>query len=185
MLLAFMLNLTAFPLCFGLMPVVAKDVYQADQTTLGYMVAAFSAGAVIGSLIVSRFAHRASPARMMIIFSICWYAMLLVFAQAPTPAVGIPVLVFTGLAQALGLVAAVSMLMRNSDQSFRGRIMGIRMMAIYGNLPGLLLAGWLITRFGYPATATAYCIAGIIVTLTIAFFWRDVLWRSDAPTNQR
>jgi len=185
MLLALMLNLTAFPLCFGLMPVVAKDVYNADQTTLGYLVAAFSAGAVIGSLIVSRFAHRAPPARMMIVFSVAWYLMLIVFAQTSTPAMGIPVLVVTGIAQALGLVAAVAMLMRHSHDAFRGRIMGIRMMAIYGNLPGLLLSGPLIAQLGYPAMATLYCSVGIVVTLVIAVVWRAVLWRADAPANQR
>ena len=58
MLLAFLLNFTAFPLTNHLMPVVVKNVYQSDQTTLGYLVASVSVGALIGSLLMSRFAHR-------------------------------------------------------------------------------------------------------------------------------
>ena len=46
MLLAFLLNLTAFPLFNNLLPVVAKDVYLSDQTTLGYMVAGAASGAL-------------------------------------------------------------------------------------------------------------------------------------------
>ena len=46
MCLAFILNLTAFPLMSNLMPVVAKQVYLADQTTLGYMVAGAASGAL-------------------------------------------------------------------------------------------------------------------------------------------
>jgi Na+/melibiose symporter-like transporter len=185
MLLAFLLNLTAFPLFNNLLPVVAKDVYLSDQTTLGYMVAGASGGALTGSIVLSRFAHKVPPARMMIIFSIAWYAMLLVFARAPEPAIGIPVLMLTGLVQSLGMVPATAMLLRNSDEQFRGRIMGIRMLALYGNLPGLLLSAPLIASIGYPNTATLYCAIGITFTLIIAICWRVQLWRLDAPANKR
>jgi MFS family permease len=185
MLLAALLNFTAFPLTNHLMPVVAKNVYQADQTMLGYMVASVSTGALIGSLLMSRFAHRIFAARMMIVFAVAWYLMLAIFAQMPNPAFGIPVLVLVGFVQSLGLVPAGAILLRNSDERFRGRIMGIRMLAIYGNLPGLLLSGPLIAGFGYPATAMSYCAVGILFTLIIAVGWRDVLWRADAPANRR
>jgi MFS family permease len=185
MLLAFLLNLTAFPLFNSLLPVVAKLVYQSDQTTLGYMVAGAASGALTGSVVLSRIAHRVPPARMMIVFSLAWYTMLLVFAQATSPAIGIPVLVLAGLAQSLGLVPATAMLLRNSDEQFRGRIMGIRMLAIYGNLPGLLASGPLIANFGYPVTAMLYCAIGILFTLIIAARWRVQLWRLDAPANKR
>ena len=185
MLLAFLLNLTAFPLFNNLLPVVAKDVYLSDQTTLGYMVAGAASGALTGSIVLSRFAHRVPPARMMIIFSMAWYAMLLVFARAPDPAIGIPVLVLTGFVQSLGMVPGTAMLLRNSDQQFRGRIMGIRMLALYGNLPGLLLSAPLIANIGYPNTATLYCAIGILFTLIIAVRWRAQLWRLDAPANKR
>jgi len=185
MLLAFLLNCTAFPLTNHLMPVVANNVYRSDQTTLGYMVAAVSTGALVGSLLTSRLAHRVSAARMMIIFNLAWLFMLAMFAQMPTPAIGIPALVLVGLAQSLGLVPAAAVLLRHSDERFRGRIMGIRMLAIYGNLPGLLISGWLIPVFGYATTATAYCAVGIFFTLVIAAAWRRVLWQADAPANTR
>ena len=185
MLLAFLLNLTAFPLFNNLLPVVAKDVYLSDQTTLGYMVAGAASGALTGSIVLSRFAHRVPPARMMIVFSMAWYAMLLVFARAPDPAIGIPVLVLTGFVQSLAMVPGTAMLLRNSDEQFRGRIMGIRMLALYGNLPGLLLSAPLIANIGYPNTATLYCAIGIFFTLVIAVTWRAQLWRLDAPANKR
>ena len=184
-LLAFLLNLTAFPLFNNLLPVVAKNVYLSDQTTLGYMVAGAASGALTGSIVLSRFAHRVPPARMMIVFSIAWYLMLLVFARAPGPAIGIPVLVLTGFMQSLGMVPATAMLLRNSAERFRGRIMGIRMLALYGNLPGLLLSAPLIAAIGYPNTATLYCAIGITFTLIIAVVWRAQLWRLDAPANKR
>jgi predicted MFS family arabinose efflux permease len=184
MLLAFLLNLTAFPLFTGLLPVVAKDVYHSDQTTLGYLVAGAASGALLGSIVLSRIGHAVRPGRMMIIFGAAWYAMLLVFAHMPSAAAGIPALVLAGFAQSTGLVPATAMLLRTSDQ-FRGRIMGIRMLVIYGNLPGLLIAGPLIAAYGYPAMATLYCAVGLAFTLWIGVRWREHVWRLDSPANTR
>jgi hypothetical protein len=78
-----------------------------------------------------------------------------------------------------------AVLLRTAGERFRGRVMGIRMLAIYGNIPGLLIAGQLIGVFGYRATASLYCVMGIAVTVLIAWRWRTFLWRRDAPANAR
>lgn len=185
MCLAFFLNLTAFPLMHGLIPVVAKQVYLSDQTTLGYMVAGASSGALLGSLVIGRIGHAAHPARLMLVACAAWYAALLLFAHMPHPDSGIPVLVLAGCAQAVGQVPMATILLRASDEKYRGRIMGIRMLAIYGNLPGLLIAGPLIAHFGYPATATLYCLLGLGFVWFVAARWRSHLWRADALANAR
>ena len=184
MSLAFLLNLTAFPLFTGLLPVVAKEVYLSDQTTLGYLVAGAATGAFLGSIVLSRIGHAVRPGRMMIIFGAAWYTMLLVFAHMPHATAGIPALMLAGFAQSMGLVPATAMLLRTSAQ-FRGRIMGIRMLVLYGNLPGLLIAGPLIASFGYPVMATLYCVIGLAFTALIAVRWRAQIWRLDAPANTR
>jgi predicted MFS family arabinose efflux permease len=149
------------------------------------MVAGAAFGALLGAIVLSRYGASVRPGRMSIVFCAGRYAMLMVFAQLQHPLGGIVVLIFAGLAQSLGQIPMVTLLLRNSDEQFRGRIMGIRMLAIYGNLPGLLLAGPLITHFGYPATGTAYCIFGLVFTALIAVRWRDHLWRREAPVNAR
>ena len=185
MCLAFLLNLTAFPLMTGLLPYVAKAVYQTDRTWLGYMVAAAASGALIGSLLLSRYGGSVRPGRMVIVFSVGWYAMLLTFSQIENPALGLIALVGAGCAQSLSQVPMAAMLLRSSDEQFRGRVMGIRMLAIYGNLPGLLLSGPLIARFGYPVTAALYCLLGIAFTIALTALWRAHLWRLDAAANRR
>lgn len=185
MCLAFLLNLTAFPLMHGLMPVVAKQVYLSDQTTLGYMVAGASSGALLGSLVTGRLGHAAHPARLMLVACAAWYVALLLFAHMPHPESGIPVLLFAGCAQAVGQVPMAAILLRSSEEKYRGRIMGIRMLAIYGNLPGLLIAGPLIANFGYPATATLYCLLGLGFVWFVATRWRTHLWHADALANAR
>ncbi|MGQ0749469.1 MAG: MFS transporter [Betaproteobacteria bacterium] len=185
MCLAFLLNLTAFPLSSNLLPYVAKEIYLADQTVLGYMVAGAASGALITSLAVSRYGGTMQAARVMLLSCVVWYAMLLSFAHTTHPAPGIAALFLAGCAQSVSQVPMATLLLRLSEVKYRGRIMGIRMLAIYGNLPGLLISGPLIALFGYPATATFYCMIGIVFTLVIGYRWRTQLWRRDAPANQR
>ena len=71
--LAFLTNLTAFPLTMGLMPYVAKDVFHVDQTWLGYLVASFAAGAFVGSLLLSNVASSIRLTRLMMGTSSLWY----------------------------------------------------------------------------------------------------------------
>ena len=185
MCLAFLLNLTAFPLLNGLLPYVAKEIYRGNQTVLGYMVAGAAFGALLGSLTLSRSGGVSHAARIVIIFSVVWYSMMLVFSQLQTPAAGIAVLMFAGFAQSMSQVPMAAMLLRNADAQFRGRVMGIRMLAINGNIPGLLVSGPLIASCGYPATAALYCAIGIAFTVLITLRWRRVLCRRDAPANKR
>ena len=77
-----------------------------------------------------------------------------------------------------------ALLLRNAAPEFRGRVMGIRMLAIYGLPIGLLMSGPLIGRWGYPVTATLYCLIGLAFTLFIAVHWRQHLWRREAPANR-
>ena len=185
MCLAFLVNLTAFPLVHGLLPYVAKTIYRTDQTGLGYLVASFSFGALVSSIALSRVGHTIRPARAMIIYCLIWYAMVIVFAQMKSPVGGIPALMLAGLAQGLSMIPMSALLLRNTGEQFRGRIMGIRMLMIYGVPIGLLTSSPLIGRFGYPATATLYCAIGLVFTLLIAVHWRADLWRLEAPANTR
>src|SRR5262245_14765460 len=104
MCIAFLLNLTAFPLMNGLMPYVVKEVYGAGWTTRGYTAAAAAFGALMSSIIMSRFAHSIRPARTMIFGGVSWYAALIVFAHTPDPHSGGPVLILAGFAQSVSQV---------------------------------------------------------------------------------
>jgi hypothetical protein len=68
--------------------------------------------------------------------------------------------------------------LREAGERFRGRVMGVRMMAIYSLPLGLLAAGPLIGRFGYSAVATLYAGIGLVFTLLISLRWRAELWRA-------
>jgi predicted MFS family arabinose efflux permease len=185
MWLAFLVNMTAFPLTLGLLPYVAREIYHVDQTGLGSLVASFAVGALTGSIAIGFAGRSIRPARMMIIYAVVWYVMLLAFIHVPGITGGRVSLVLAGFAQSLSMVPMAVMLLHGAGAHFRGRVMGVRMLAIYGLPLGLLAAGALIERFGFTATATGYCIVGLLMTGAIAARWRSALWPKDAAANAR
>ncbi|MGA3400849.1 MAG: MFS transporter [Acetobacteraceae bacterium] len=185
LLLAFLVNMTAFPLTSGLLPYVAREIYHIDQTGLGTLVASFAGGSLIGSITISMAGRLIRPARMMLVFAIAWYAMLLVFAHMPDAPHGRAVLLLAGLAQSLSLVPMSVMLLQGAGERFRGRVMGLRMLAIYGLPIGLMATGALIGRCGFTAATTLLCSTGLLLTLVIAVHWRADLWPREAPANGR
>ncbi|MBN9562613.1 MAG: MFS transporter [Alphaproteobacteria bacterium] len=185
MWLAFLVNFTAFPLSNGLLPYVAREIYRIDQTGLGYLVASFACGGLTGSIVVSLIARSIRPARMMLVFAVVWYCFLLVFVHMPTPTSGGAMLALAGFAQSLSMIPMAVMLLHSAGAQFRGRVMGVRMLAVYGLPLGLLAAGSLIERMGWPAAATLFCVVGLGLTLAIGVRWRADLWPVRAAANAR
>ena len=87
-------------------------------------------------------------------------------------------LVLCGFAQSLTMVCHTVILLSASSPSYRGRIMGVRMLAIYSLPVGLLIAGVLIGWIGFRATASLYAIVGLVFTILIAVKWRASLWQA-------
>ncbi len=76
------------------------------------------------------------------------------------------------------MVSHTVILLRASSQRYRGRVMGVRMLAIYSLPLGLLAAGGLIGWIGFRATASLYAVVGLTFTVLIAIRWRDRLWHA-------
>jgi predicted MFS family arabinose efflux permease len=183
-LLAVLVNLLAFPLSNPLLPYVAREIYAVDETGLGYLVASFAGGALLGSAAVS-VRGRIAPARTMILASLAWFACLLAFAQMRTAWGGAAMLALAGFAQSLSMVAVAVVLLDIAGGRFRGRVMGVRMLAIYSLPLGALAGGALVESVGFRATGTLYALAGIVLTLAIAWHWRAHLWHAELAVNGR
>jgi MFS family permease len=179
---AFLANLTAFPITNGLLPFVARDIFHTDQSGLGYLSASFAVGSLIGSITLS-LVSGVRIARLLIGATLAWYAMLLVFVEIRTMPAAMACLVLAGIAQSMSMISAAVILMRTASAHLRGRVMGVRMMVIYGLPIGLLAAGSLIDLIGYSAMGSVYAVAGIIAMSAIAVHWREDLWPAHAPAN--
>ncbi|MGB6400731.1 MAG: MFS transporter [Bradyrhizobium sp.] len=184
MWIAFLANLTAFPLSNGLLPYIVREIYGAQQTALGYLSASFAIGSLIGSMVLS-LTGGIRVARLMIGAAVAWYAMLLVFAEIQTVPAAMACLILAGFSQSLTMISIAVILMRSASEHFRGRVMGVRMMVIYGLPLGLLAAGSLIDLIGFAATGTLYAASGLALMLVIVLHWRADLWHLHAPANAR
>ncbi len=177
MWLAFLINLTAYPVSNGLLPYVAKRVYQVDATGLGFLVASFSFGGLLASLTVVMTGGSRSPERSTLVHTALWYALLLGFGHLGSFGAGLLTLVAAGFVQNVAMISMTGALLAAADDRFRGRVMGVRMLAVYGLPLGLMAAGGLIEWVGYPPTISAFSVAGLLFTLLIGIRWRASIWR--------
>ena len=75
--LAFLVNLTAFPLSHGLLPYVARDIYQIDANGLAHLMAAYAIGAMIGSLGLAWSGRTSTSTRLISPLDETWYSVLI------------------------------------------------------------------------------------------------------------
>jgi hypothetical protein len=107
------------------------------------------------------------------------------FVQMQTVPSAIAFLMLAGFSQSLCMISIMVILMRTASEHFRGRVMGVRMLAIYSLPLGLLAAGSLIEEIGFAATGTLYAAAGLALMLAIVLHWRADLWHVHAPANAK
>jgi len=178
MLLAFAINLTAYPISGGLLPYAAERVYHVDARGLGLLAASFSLGALAGSMTMVVTGGPERPARATLVHTALWYALLLVFAHVGRVGVGMATLLAAGFVQSIAMISMSATMLADAAAGFRARVIGVRMLAVYGLPLGLLAAGLLIPRVGYRSALTLYTTLGLTVTIVIGLVWRAALWRA-------
>ena len=172
MLLAFLINLTAYPTTGSLLPYAADRVYGVDARGLGWLSASFSLGALLGSTVMVVTGGPRRRARATLVHTLLWYLLLAAFAHVTRMGPGMLTLLVAGFVQSIAMISMATTLLAEAAPVFRARVMGVRMLAVYGLPLGLLAAGFLISRLGYPVTITLYSLTGVVVTVLIGLRWR-------------
>ena len=175
MALAFLANFTGFPIIRGLLPALARDVYAMDETGLAQLIALLAIGALLGSLATATILRVTKPARMMVIWLVIWHLFILLLGLFSIPMAASVVITMIGLAQSFAMIPMSVLLLNTADESYRGRISGIRMLAVYGMPMGLLMGGVLIEWIGVPATTVVFGSVGLVGSTAIVARWRNIL----------
>tara|TARA_Y100000758_G_scaffold298419_1_gene259629 strand:+ start:72 stop:1235 length:1164 start_codon:yes stop_codon:yes gene_type:complete len=171
MFLAFLVNATAFPFTNGLLPVVARDVYGHDENGLAVMIATFAGGALVGSLLMAAVVKFSHPERFMMLAMIIWHLLLILFAQTQSNTWGLPLLALIGASVSFCMITMSVVLLTFTKFEMRGRVMGVRMLAVYALPMGMVLGGWLIEQYGVSVTITGYAVAGLVAIALSLFKW--------------
>ncbi len=179
LLIAAMYNVTGFPFSTALMPIFTKDVLHAGPEVLGLLNGAMGAGAVIGALAVAGFGSAIGPGShrqgRWLVWAVNggWHASMILFAIATLTLPGLlpfiavllillAVKALTGIGRSVSLVLVMTLLMGNSDPEYRGRMGGMRVLAIQAHFPASALNGWMVTQIGAPLTALYLGIGGSV-----------------------
>jgi hypothetical protein len=97
-----------------------------------------------------------------------WFGLLGVFVYTPDYVLAIGVLVLMGMAQMMALTSITVLLLGTTRSDMRGRVMGLRSLAVAPLLLGGTLAGAAATSVGAPLTTMGSAIIGRLVTGGIA-----------------
>lgn len=176
-LLAFLVNFSAYPATNGLLPYAAKEIYHVGANGLGHLVAAFATGAFIGSLLLVTTGGPRRTERFMLINLTAWYVLLIVFAQIPDKLPAMAMLLVIGIVQGTAMISMSVTLLNAVAPEYRGRIMGVRMLAVYGLPLGLMIAGVIMEPIGYPGLVSFYAVIGLVCIALIGLKYREILWK--------
>ena len=97
-----------------------------------------------------------------------WFGLLGVFACTPAYPMALGVLVLMGIAQTVALTNMTVLLLSTTTSTMRGRIMGLRALAVAPLFLGGLLAGAATSRVGAPLTTLGCAVLGLLLTAGIA-----------------
>ena len=174
--IALLVNLLAYPFVLGLLPYAAKEVYVIGQTGLGWLALAFAIGALAGSVAVGTARLPIHPGRVMLASAGIWFGAIALFGLTDWLPLGLMLLFTMGFAQSFCLLPVAAIMIRGAREDMRARVMGMRIVAVWGLPIGLLAAGPVIDHMGYSACALLYAAAGLAATVAIGYRWRSALW---------
>lgn len=167
LMVAVVINLTGWTLHTTLMPIFAKEVLDTDSAGLGFLLFAFGVGAFTGSAIWASIPNLRHVGKLLIVAAILWHASILVFATSHNFYISIGILAFTGMAFASTQVLMLTLLLRTTEPEFRGRVMGLRVLAIYAFSFGSVAAGAMAGLWGAPWAANIMGSVGIVLVLIL------------------
>jgi len=153
-------------------PFFARNILHTNERGLGFMMACSGTGALISALFVAHFAslrgklrHRG---RILFIAILGVMIGLLLFCATRNFAIASTLMFVEGFGMILS-VAILNMSMQQlSNDTMRGRVMGIYTTAFLGLPPvGSLLAGWLSRYMPAPRAITGMTICAMICFITV------------------
>ena len=168
--IAVVINLTGWPFHTALLAIFAGNVLGTGPDGLGLLTAAFGIGALCGSIVWASFRNLRHIGKLMILSVVVWHGSMLVFALSTSFYLSLAILLFTGAAFSSTQVMMLTAMLRATQAEYRGRVLGLRVLAIYAYVFGGAGAGWMAGAWGAPASAMIIGITGAMLTLALMVF---------------
>ena len=167
LVIACLLNLLAAPYRYAFLPLFARYILDAGPTGYGMLTAMAGVGALVAGLWVVSLGNVKNKGRLLVWSSLAWPAALLLFALSTWYSLSLAFVFVAGLAQAVAWTVIATLILSNTIQTMRGRVMGLRTGVVIALPLGNLLAGAAAERFGAPMAQGAYATLAIVIMLAV------------------
>jgi predicted MFS family arabinose efflux permease len=171
----FLTEFTVFPMVNDLMLVIARDLHGLDVDGAGVMRAVASGGALAGSILAGSFRNTLRPGRALILLTIVWHLITLAIAPSPYYPLTLALFFTWGVFGGSAFVMLMLGLLAETPSAFRGRVLGLRGLAIFGLPAGLVLGGWLAEAFSVETMLIVHGTMGLAMVALAYLLWPK-LW---------
>lgn len=140
-----------------LLPVQIEEVFKLEVEALGLLLSMIGVGALIGSLVIAGLSKNNHRGWVLLITSMLSGVAILLAAATTSYAVAVVIMVILGLGDSGRRALNSSLIMEQTDEEHRGRVMGVYMMN-FGLIPlGAIPLGFITASFD---VRIAFALAG-------------------------
>ena len=140
-----------------LLPVQIEQVFKLQVEALGLLMSMIGVGALVGSLVIAGLSKNSPRGWVLLITSMLSGVAILLAAATTSYAVALVIMLFIGLGDSGRRALNVSLIMEQTDEEHRGRVMGVYMMN-FGLIPlGAIPLGFIASFFD---VRLAFALAG-------------------------
>ncbi|MBI4336586.1 MAG: MFS transporter [Chloroflexi bacterium] len=157
-----------------MLPVMARDVLKVGSTGYGALASAVGVGSLTGALLVATRGDAMGRARVQLVATIGFGALLLAFAFSPWFPLSMVLVAITGMMASAYDTTMNTLLQVTSPDQYRGRVMGLYAMTWLGTFGGMQ-AGAIASVIGAPIAVGIGGAAVVINGLRVAPFLRRLV----------
>jgi predicted MFS family arabinose efflux permease len=169
-------NIWGFPFT-SMIPVIGKDILGLGPGGVGVLASAEGLGAFMGAMLLALYAPGAW-ARYLYVGGVALYFLLLIgFGLSSDTLVSGAILTAAGFSGAGFAAMQSALVLLNSNDMIRARMMGVLSMCIGSGLLGFLHLGWLAAQIGPGEACMVIGIEGAIALGLTVYFWPELLKR--------
>jgi predicted MFS family arabinose efflux permease len=167
LLIAGLYNLFAAPYRYAFLPVFARYILDTGPAGYGMLTAMAGAGGLSAGVFVISLGNFRRKGRLLVFATFGLPTSLLLFAVSTSYPLSATLVFIAGLSQTLVWTTIATLILSNTEQSMRGRVMGLRTGVIIALPIGNLLAGAIAERFSAPLAQGGYAVAAALLMLVI------------------
>ena len=152
-----------------LLPILVVDVYKLESEAYGFLISLIGLGSLVGSIFIA-FIGKWKRGLLLVLGIFISAISLLLVGLIPNYSVAAILMILLGLGNTAPMTINMALIMDNTEDIFRGRMMSIIMMQ-WGLMPlGVLPFSWLIEQFSGRFAVLTMSIILFVVSIYIFFF---------------